>query len=50
MFLIPFVAIPVGTRLFQFDQGTGRSKATIAVVALVAVQTFVTEILLTTYW
>jgi hypothetical protein len=50
MFLIPLVVIPVAGRLFEQERGTGRVPATLAVATLLALQTLVTEVLLTTYW
>jgi 4-amino-4-deoxy-L-arabinose transferase-like glycosyltransferase len=50
MFLVPLVAIPVASALFDEDHGTGRIRATIAATVLVAIQTLVTEVLVTTYW
>jgi 4-amino-4-deoxy-L-arabinose transferase-like glycosyltransferase len=50
MFLVPLVVVPVAQRLFDQEHRTGRIGATMAVALLLAAQTLVTEILLTTYW
>jgi hypothetical protein len=50
MFLVPLIVIPIARQLFVAESGTGTIHATISVALLVAVQTIVTEILLTTYW
>ncbi len=50
MFLVPLVVIPVAQRIFDQEHRTGRIGATLAVALLLAAQTLVTEVLLTTYW
>jgi len=50
MFLVPLVVIPVAGRLFDQKQGTGKIHSTLSVAILLATQTAVTEVLLTTYW
>jgi 4-amino-4-deoxy-L-arabinose transferase-like glycosyltransferase len=50
MFLVPLVVIPVAYVLFNGERGTGKIRGTIAVTVLVAAQTLITEVLLTTYW
>lgn len=50
MFLVPLVVIPVASRLFEDEHLTGKIHGTLAVAILVAAQTLVTEVLLTTYW
>jgi hypothetical protein len=50
MFLVPLVVIPAARRMFEQDQGTGRAQATVVMVILVAAQTLITELLLSTYW
>ncbi len=50
MFLVPLVVMPVAQRLFDQEQRTGRIQATLAVALVLAAQTVITEVLLTTYW
>jgi hypothetical protein len=50
LFLVPLVAIPVAAWLTDCERGTGRIGGTLAVAGLVAAQTVLTEVLLTTYW
>jgi hypothetical protein len=50
MFLVPLVVIPVARQLFIAESGTGGIHGTMSVAVLVAAQTVLTEILLTTYW
>ncbi len=50
MFLTPFVAIPVAWRLFDEERCSGKIGAALPVTALLAVQTLLTEVFLTTYW
>jgi 4-amino-4-deoxy-L-arabinose transferase-like glycosyltransferase len=50
MFLVPLIVIPVARQLFMTEFGTGRIHGTMSVAMLVAAQTLLTEILLTTYW
>jgi hypothetical protein len=50
MFLVPLIAIPAAARLAELERGSGRLTLTLAVAALLAAQTLLTEVLLTTYW
>jgi 4-amino-4-deoxy-L-arabinose transferase-like glycosyltransferase len=50
MFLVPLVVIPVASRLFEQERGTGKINDSMAVAILLGAQTILTEVLLTTYW
>jgi MFS family permease len=50
MFLVPLVAIPAACCLFENERQTGRVQGTAAALILLAAQTIITEMLLTTYW
>jgi 4-amino-4-deoxy-L-arabinose transferase-like glycosyltransferase len=50
MFLIPLVVMPVACRICAEESNAGTVRATMAVAVLVAAQTLLTEIVLTTYW